>query len=53
MAENKRQISSAVATAVGLGAIIGAGIYVLSGTAIALAGSYAIFAFLFVGVLAV
>ena len=53
MAEKNRQISSAVATAVGLGAIIGAGIYVLSGTAIALAGAYAIFAFLFVGVLAV
>ena len=41
-----------VAAAVGLGAIIGAGIFVLSGTAIALAGSFAIVAFALVGVLA-
>jgi APA family basic amino acid/polyamine antiporter len=41
------------ATAVGLGAIIGAGIFVLSGTAISLAGSYSIIAFLFIGFLSV
>lgn len=46
------QISPLVATAVGLGAIIGAGIFVLSGTAIALAGSNALLAFLIVGVVA-
>jgi APA family basic amino acid/polyamine antiporter len=40
------------ATAVGLGAIIGSGIFVLSGTAIALAGAYAIFAFFIVGIIA-
>lgn len=40
------------ATAVGLGAIIGAGIFVLSGTAIALAGPYALVAFLLVGIVA-
>ncbi|MCL5680048.1 MAG: APC family permease [Candidatus Marsarchaeota archaeon] len=48
-----KKISVAVATAVALGAIIGAGIFVLSGTAIALAGSYALIAFAFVGVIAV
>ena len=41
-----------VAVAVGLGAIIGAGIFVLSGTAIALAGPYSIIAFIVVGVVA-
>ncbi|WP_218185291.1 APC family permease [Sulfuracidifex metallicus] len=41
------------ATAVGLGAIIGAGIFVLSGAAISLAGSYSIIAFLFIGFLSV
>ncbi|MEM4114351.1 MAG: APC family permease, partial [Candidatus Micrarchaeaceae archaeon] len=41
-----------VATAVGLGAIIGAGIFVLSGTAIALAGSLALLSFALVGVVA-
>ncbi len=51
MSENK--ISPAVATAVGLGAIIGAGIFVLSGTAIALAGSNALIAFVLVGIVAV
>ena len=51
MGEEKR-ISMLVATAVGLGAIIGAGIFVLSGTAIAIAGSYSIIAFLIVGVIA-
>lgn len=50
---NKDNISVAVATAVGLGAIVGAGIFVLSGTAIALAGPDAIIAFLVVGVLAI
>ncbi len=48
----KNTISVWVATAVSLGAIIGAGIFVLSGTAIALAGSYAIPAFIMVGVVA-
>ncbi len=45
-------ISVAVATSVGLGAIVGAGIYVLSGTAIAIAGAYALVSFLFVGIVA-
>jgi APA family basic amino acid/polyamine antiporter len=45
-------ISVKVATAVGLGAIIGAGIFVLSGTAIALAGSAALLAFVIVGIIA-
>lgn len=48
----RSKIGVATAAAVGLGAIIGAGIFVLSGTAIALAGSYALVAFLLVGVLA-
>ncbi|MGA3020572.1 MAG: APC family permease [Candidatus Micrarchaeales archaeon] len=47
-----RKIGIASATAVGLGAIIGAGIFVLSGTAIALAGSFALPAFLIVGAVA-
>lgn len=47
-----KTISVKVATAVGLGAIIGAGIFVLSGTAIALAGSAALLAFVLVGVIA-
>ncbi len=47
-----KQISMGVATAVGLGAIIGAGIFVLSGTAIALAGSAAIAVFIVIGILA-
>lgn len=46
-------ISFRVATAVGLGAIIGAGIFTLSGTAIALAGSWALFSFVLVGLVAV
>jgi APA family basic amino acid/polyamine antiporter len=50
--EKKREISIWLATAVGLGAIIGAGIYVLSGTAIALAGADALLAFVLVGVVA-
>jgi APA family basic amino acid/polyamine antiporter len=52
MASGKNTISVWVATAVSLGAIIGAGIFVLSGTAIALAGSYAILAFIIVGIIA-
>jgi APA family basic amino acid/polyamine antiporter len=52
MASDKNSISVWVATAVSLGAIIGAGIFVLSGTAIALAGSYAIIAFVAVGIIA-
>lgn len=48
----EKKIGVAVAAAVGLGAIIGAGIFVLSGTAIALAGPYALLAFALVGVLA-
>ncbi len=47
-----RMISVKVATAIGLGAIIGAGIFVLSGTAIALAGSAALISFVIVGVIA-
>ncbi len=43
-------LSLSVATAVGLGAIIGAGIFALSGTAIALAGSEALIAFILVGI---
>ncbi len=49
---NNRKIGTLVAMAVGLGAIIGAGIFVLSGTAIALAGANALIAFIFVGVIA-
>ena len=45
-------ISVKVATAVGLSAIIGAGIFVLSGTAIALAASAALLAFVIVGIIA-
>ncbi len=52
MASEKNSISVWIATAVSLGAIIGAGIFVLSGTAIALAGSWAIIAFIIVGVIA-
>jgi len=51
--DKKGLISVPVATAVGLGAIIGAGIFVLSGTAIALAGADAIIAFLLVGFVAI
>jgi APA family basic amino acid/polyamine antiporter len=42
-----------LAAAVGLGAIIGAGIFTLSGTAIALAGDWALFAFVLVGLVAI
>ncbi len=48
----KGGIGVLIATAVGLGAIIGAGIFVLSGTAIAIAGPYALIAFVIVGVVA-
>ncbi|MDE1865477.1 MAG: amino acid permease [Candidatus Micrarchaeota archaeon] len=50
--EKKNMISMAVAASVSLGAIIGAGIFVLSGTALALAGSNALIAFLLVGAVA-
>ncbi len=46
------KISIPVAVAVGLGAIIGAGIFVLSGTAVAIAGGYALLAFILVGFIA-
>ena len=49
----RNSVSVAVATSVGLGAIIGAGKYTLSGTAIALAGDWALFSFVLVGVVAV
>ena len=41
-----------LATGAGLAAIIGAGIFVLSGTAIALAGADALIAFILVGIVA-
>ncbi len=47
------KIGLAFATAAGLAAIIGAGIFVLSGTAIALAGANALIAFVLVGIVAV
>ncbi|MEM3781778.1 MAG: APC family permease, partial [Candidatus Micrarchaeaceae archaeon] len=47
-----QNVSVANATAVGLGAIIGAGIFVLSGTVVALAGPYSLVAFVAVGVVA-
>lgn len=46
-------VGLAVATSVGLGAIIGAGIFTLSGTAIALAGDWALFSFVLVGLVAI
>ena len=49
---DKNTLSIPVATSVALGAIIGAGIFVLSGTAIALAGSYSLLAFVIVGIIA-
>ena len=52
MAQGK-SIGFATAAAVGLGAIIGAGIFTLSGTAIALAGSWALFSFILVGLVAI
>ncbi|ARM75264.1 APC family permease [Acidianus manzaensis] len=45
------EVSFGQAIAIGLGAIIGAGIFVLSGTAIALAGSLSLFAFIVIGIL--
>lgn len=48
-----KEVSFAAAVAVGLGGIIGAGIFVLSGTMISLAGTGALFAFLLTGVVAV
>jgi APA family basic amino acid/polyamine antiporter len=52
MARQPKDISVLLATSVSLGAIIGAGIYVLSGTAIALAGPEALVAFVIVGLVA-
>jgi APA family basic amino acid/polyamine antiporter len=48
-----KAIGTASATAVGLGAIIGAGIFTLSGTAIALAGIWSLFSFVLVGFVAI
>ena len=45
------KISLKVATAVSLGAIIGAGIFVLSGAAISVSGPYSIVAFIVVGII--
>ncbi len=50
--EERKLIGIPVATSVGLGAIIGAGIFVLSGTSIALAGADALIAFAVVGTVA-
>jgi len=50
---NRNKIGAVAATAVGLGAIIGAGIFTLSGTAIALAGAWSLFSFVLVGFVAV
>ncbi len=47
------KIGMLLATCAGLAAIIGAGIFVLSGTAIALAGANALLAFVVVGVVAI
>lgn len=49
----KGKISTIVATSVALGAIIGAGIFALSGTAIATAGANALLAFVLVGIVAI
>ncbi len=51
--KNNALISVPVATAVGLGAIIGAGIFVLSGSAISIAGADALIAFIIVGFVAI
>ncbi len=50
----RKRVSVAVATGVGIGAIVGAGIFVLSGSVIALAGSawLSISAFVLVGIIA-
>jgi APA family basic amino acid/polyamine antiporter len=50
---NSNAIGIAAATAVGLGAIIGAGIFTLSGTAIALAGVWSLVSFVLVGFVAI
>lgn len=47
------KITTVVAMSVGLGAIIGAGIFALSGTAIAIAGVNALWAFALVGIVAI
>ena len=48
----RNRISVPLAIGVGLGSIIGAGIFTLSGTAIALAGADSIIAFILVGIIA-
>jgi APA family basic amino acid/polyamine antiporter len=48
-----KSIGIGTATAVGLGAIIGAGIFTLSGTAIALAGVWSLVSFVLVGFVAI
>ncbi len=48
-----KQIGFSAAVAVGLGGIIGAGIFVLSGTMISLSGTGALFAFLLTGFVAI
>ncbi len=53
MKTKKTKISFWTAVAVSLGAIIGSGIFVLSGTAIYLAGYSALIAFVLVGILAI
>jgi APA family basic amino acid/polyamine antiporter len=50
---NRNIIGVGAATAVGLGAIIGAGIFTLSGTAIALAGVWSLISFVLVGFVAI
>jgi APA family basic amino acid/polyamine antiporter len=50
---NRNAIGVSAATAVGLGAIIGAGIFTLSGTAIALAGVWSLASFVLVGFVAI
>ncbi len=52
-ANDKNKVGVAAATAVGLGAIIGAGIFVLSGTVIALSGADALFAFVLIGIVVI
>jgi APA family basic amino acid/polyamine antiporter len=53
VAMDRNKIGTVAATAVGLGAIIGAGIFTLSGTAIALAGAWSLFSFILVGFVAI
>ena len=48
----KRKLSLLEATAIGLGNIIGAGIFVMAGSTINLAGPAALFSFIITGLLA-